>query len=86
MTFDELTIDHFVTLVRQRGSFVLPDHASPYDTLNDLGVESIDVFELILITESMALCSVPPAEVPLILTLADAFEYYWRCKALASDT
>jgi len=86
VTFGELTIDHFVALVRQRSSFVLPEQVRPYDSLNELGIESIDVFELILITESMALCSVPPAEVPLIFTLADAFDYYWRCRALASDT
>ncbi len=80
----ELTVDRFVDLVRDRCSFQLAEGINPYDPLDDQGVESLDVFELMLFTESIAGCIVPPLDVPLISTLADAYEYYWACRQMDS--
>ncbi len=74
------TIDAFTIRIRPFLSFQLPSGTNPYDGLREvLGLESIEIFELIVIIESVAECGVPPEDVPAIDSLADAFEYYWKC-------
>jgi acyl carrier protein len=42
----------------------------------DLDIDSIQTLELVLLTEHLAGLWVPPADIPLILTLGDAYDYY----------
>lgn len=54
-----------------------PDEVNPYDSLyEDWGLDSLQAFELIIIVESLAGSLVPPASVPEIFTVQDAFDYY----------
>lgn len=74
------TIDELADHLRPVLSFELPDDLNPYDSLRDrLDLDSIGVFELIVVLESVAGCVMPPEHVPEIDSLADAFEYYWKC-------
>ena len=53
---------------------------NPYWGLyDDLGLDSVQAFEVIVIVETMAECIVPPVEVPSLYTLSDAFAYYQKC-------
>lgn len=50
---------------------------TPYTGLFDeLALDSFQAFQLILIVESLAEIDVPPAELPVMLTLEDAYGYY----------
>lgn len=49
---------------------------NPYDGLyTDLGLDSLQAFELIIIIETLA-DAVPLDDVPELYTMQDAFEYY----------
>jgi acyl carrier protein len=52
---------------------------------DDLGIDSFQVFEIIMIVEMAAGLDVPPPELPEILTLGDAFRYYQSARALAAS-
>ncbi|MDQ3096092.1 MAG: acyl carrier protein [Actinomycetota bacterium] len=79
-------IDTFVDRVRSLSSFDIPDDATPYDNLQDeLGVDSLQVYELIVIVEGLACTFLPPAETPQLRTLADAYDYYWACVRLTES-
>jgi acyl carrier protein len=43
---------------------------------DDWGLDSLQAFEMIVVIESMAGCVVPPAELPELLTVGDAYTYY----------
>lgn len=50
---------------------------TPYDNLYaELGVDSLQAFQLIVIIEALADCAVPPLDIPEIYTLSDAYAYY----------
>ena len=72
MTFDDYVAKLFLELNL--------DGEAEYHREDDLyatiGLDSLQAFELILVTEEMAGLSVPPAQVPLIFTLGDAYDYY----------
>ncbi len=52
----------------------------------DMGLDSLETFELLVVIESLAELFVPLPEVPLIFTLGDAFDYYEvACTAAESD-
>lgn len=53
-----------------------------WDVFSDWGIDSLECFELILLTETMAGTMVPPEAIPLIFTLADAYNYYRECALL----
>lgn len=81
-----MTIDEFVERLRHMTTFEIPAGANPYEGLADgLGVDSLEMYELVVIVESMAGCHVPPPEVPVLTTLADAFDYFWACRRAAGD-
>jgi len=50
---------------------------------DDLGIDSFQAFEVLIIIETAAGLDVPPPELPEIFTLGDAFEYYQAARALA---
>ena len=45
----------------------------------DWGIDSLQTFELIIITEQFAGLAVPPAEIPAMFSLGDAYAYYQQC-------
>jgi acyl carrier protein len=49
----------------------------------DWGLDSLQTFELIIMTEDLAGLRVPPAEVPPIYLIGDAYDYYLKCIAAA---
>jgi len=69
-----LRVDH-------RAHDLRPD-ASLFD---ELGLDSIQAFEMLLVIEEAAELMVPPDELPLIFTLGDAYGYYLKACRAASD-
>ncbi len=50
---------------------------NPYDHLvDDWGIDSLQVFQVLVIVEAMAGAMVPPPEVPDLQTVGDAYDYY----------
>ena len=47
----------------------------------DLGIDSLQAFELLIITEQLAGLSALPPSIPAIYTLGDAYDYYVASKA-----
>jgi acyl carrier protein len=45
----------------------------------DIGVDSLQSLEVIIVTEQMAGVWIPPAVQPEIFTVADAYSYYVEC-------
>lgn len=45
----------------------------------DLGLDSIHVYELLLLIEASASLAEPPEEEPPLLTMGDAWQYFQRC-------
>jgi acyl carrier protein len=72
-----LTIDEFCMRVLDGIGI---DYSPPIDTSADLyaelGVDSLQSFQLIVLVEALAGCDSPPVELPHILTLSDAFVYF----------
>lgn len=57
---------------------VVPDDShDPYSNLfDDWGLDSLQAFQMIVITESLAEVVVPPPDLPEIYTAGDAYDYY----------
>lgn len=78
----EFRFDAFVDEVRSRWSVPVPDGVDGHaDLADDLGADSLQMYQLVVLTESLAEVSSAPAEVPELHTLADAFTYYRTCCA-----
>ena len=70
-------VDEFIGRLRGALSVEIPEDVGPHDGLyDDLGFDSFQAFELIVVVEAMADCLVPPPEIVEMYTLADAFAYY----------
>jgi acyl carrier protein len=52
---------------------------------DELGLDSLQAFELVLITEQLVELYLPPADMPEIFTLGDAYSYYRYVRQLAKD-
>jgi acyl carrier protein len=60
-----------------------PEPVDPTAGLFDeLALDSLQAFELIVVTEQLAGRDVPPPELPTIWTLGDAYRYY--CDSVAA--
>lgn len=80
---DELDFREFVDELRSALTTDLPESVTPYDGLyDDLGFDSFQAFELLIVVEGIAGNVVPPAEVPELYTLGDVHAYY---QELGSD-
>ena len=56
---------------------------NPFDGLyDDLGLDSIRAFELIIVVESLAAVDLPSLKLPEMYTMQDAYDYY---RALVSN-
>jgi len=53
------------------------DNRQPSDELySEIGLDSMQAFEVVLYSEEMAGLRFPPAEIPMIFTLGEAYSYY----------
>lgn len=65
----------------------VPDPLDPHLGLfDDLGLDSLQAFELVVGTEQLAGRDVPPPEVPALWTVADAYRYYVDSAAAADES
>ena len=72
-----LDFDAFTRHVFQLLEIDRPAAPNPYDELyTDIGLDSLQAFELIIIVEATAEVDIPPEVVPDLYTLQDAYEYY----------
>lgn len=77
-----MNFDQFVERVGTLLDVEIPKPVNPYDSLyDDLGFDSFQAFELMIVVEGLAESMVPPMELPELYTLADAFEYYQQLRA-----
>jgi acyl carrier protein len=53
---------------------------------DELGVDSFQAFQLLIMIETWAGLLVPPPYLPEIFTLGDAYEYFQDARRLAADT
>ena len=78
-----MTFEQFLARAAALLRIEWPAGTTRYDNLyEDLGLDSFQVFELLIIVEGLAESMVPPVEVPDLVTLDDAFGYYERLVAL----
>lgn len=64
----------------------LPDQGpiNPYDELfTELGFDSLQAYQIVVISERLAGIDIPPFDIPEIYTMQDAFDYY--CSLRAGD-
>lgn len=52
------------------------DEAHAGTLLEDVGMDSMDLFELVVFTERIAGLEIPPDQIPDLMTLGDAYNYY----------
>lgn len=78
-----LTFESYVARLNRIIGPVVPVDAGEETTVSDdLGIESIRVYELVIVTENLASCDVPPDELPILFTLGDLYQYYLGCVQL----
>ena len=79
-----VTIETFCNELLFRLGIEVPEPLDPYVGLYDeLGLDSVQAFEAIVITEVLADCMAPPSYLPTLYTLMDAYEYFERCRTAA---
>jgi acyl carrier protein len=77
MSFEQF-VAHLLVLLR----IEIGRPANACDSLyEDLGLDSFQAFELLIIIEGLAEAMVPPMDLPELYTLADAFAYYQQLRA-----
>lgn len=74
----ESTLDFDTFVARLKDLLALePEAASPYTSLYDeWELDSLHVFQVLVITEAIAGAEVPPPELPELTTLGDVYDYY----------
>jgi len=77
-----LTFDQFADRVISTLNLDAPDDADQIDEHLDLydqlGVDSFQAFQLIVMSEALAGSEIPPLELPDLYTLGDVYDYYRR--------
>ena len=72
-----LTIEMFGERLADMLQVDLVADITPYDGLfDDWGLDSLQAFQMLVAVESMAGATVPPAGLPTIFTVGDAYDYY----------
>lgn len=78
-----MTFELFVARISAMLRVAIPPGVAPGTGLyDDLGLDSFQAFELLIVIESLAEVTLPPMDLPQLFTLGDAFEYY---RVLRSD-
>jgi acyl carrier protein len=81
----DMDFDAFAAMLIERLNLEDPPPLQPFTGMfDDLGIDSFQAFEVLIIIETAAGLDVPPPELPEIFTLGDAFEYYRSARALAT--
>jgi hypothetical protein len=80
MTFNE----YASSLEKAIGVTFPPAYGPDTGLFDEIDLDSLSAFELILFTEDLAGLTVPPAEPPSLATLGDAFSYYLAASRLAA--
>lgn len=77
----------FAEALNRYTSFEIPADTNPYEPMElCLQIDSLQVAELVITVEGMVGCNDPPASVPHLVTLADAFAYYHELAARPSTS
>jgi acyl carrier protein len=71
-----LSLDEFVGRVMEAIDAVEPAAASYDSPFAEVGLDSMQVLQLVLVVEELADCGARPAEAPDLGTLADAYRHY----------
>jgi len=72
-----LDYDQFVSRLLKLLDADIATPVNPYDGLyTDLGFDSLQAFQIIVISERLADVDIPPMDIPEIYTMADAHGYY----------
>jgi acyl carrier protein len=80
-----MDFDEFATMLVERLAIEDPGPLRPFTgVFDDLGIDSFQAFEILIIIETAAGLDVPPPDLPEIFTLGDAFAYYESARVLAS--
>ena len=78
---DVLSYDDFVVRVGNLLDIDFPAVVNPFaDLYDELGLDSLQAYQLIVIVESLA-DAVPPDDIPELYTMQDAFAYYEALRA-----
>lgn len=77
-----LTFEGFCDALGDRMELTLPSDLGRSLT-DDLEIDSLRLFEMIVVVEGIAYLEVPPEDLPELLTLGDAYTYYRQCLELA---
>jgi acyl carrier protein len=79
-----LSFDQLWAALAERLGFPSDTPLVPTDGLyDDLGIDSIQALEMLVLIEAAADLQVPPAMLPEMYTLQDAYEYYCFARELA---
>lgn len=82
-----LNYDEFSARVHSLLSMTCPLPINPYQGLYDeLALDSLQAFQLVVVTEALADVDVPPSEIPAMFTMQDAFDYYVRLRSSELST
>jgi acyl carrier protein len=77
-----MEFDEFVQRIGALLDVEILEPINPESSLyDDIGLDSFQAFQLLIVVESLADCTVPPIDIPELFTLADAFEYYQELRA-----
>jgi acyl carrier protein len=77
-----LNYDSFSTRVLELLEIPQDKRINPYAELyGELGFDSLQGFQIIVISERLADIDVPPFAIPEIYTMQDAYDYYRSLKA-----
>lgn len=78
------TIDAFAQRLAALLEVELEGAPGPYDDLfADWGLDSLQAYQMVVTIEAMADVVVPPAEIPEMFTVSDAYGYYRSLQATA---
>jgi acyl carrier protein len=81
----DMTFDAFAAMLVDRLAIEDPGPLQPFTGMfDDLGIDSFQAFEILIIIETAAGLDVPPPELPELFTLGDAFAYYQSARNMAT--
>jgi acyl carrier protein len=79
----DVSFDRFARHLASRLDVEVPEPLSPSINLYDeLGLDSLQAFQMLIIIENMAESMMPPMELPALHTLGDSFDYYKQLRTL----